>query len=182
MRPARAVLLAVALCLAGAANAAETVPEPDDYRMEEFRAPVPATLEGATVVHTEGAYALWRAGVAFVDVMPRNEKPKDLPADTLWIDKPRDSIPGAVWVPNVGYGRIHPERDAYFRAALAEETGGDTDAPVVLFCRADCWMSWNASRRAIRDYGYTRVFWYPEGTDGWEEAGHPLEEIAVYGE
>ena len=182
-RAARALrVLAVALCLVGGAHAADPVPEPDGYRMEAYRSPVPATLEGATVIGTQGAFALWRAGVPFLDVMPRREKPPSLPEGTLWIDKPRDSIPGAVWVPNVGPGRIHPDRDAYFRAALAEATGGDRDAPMVLFCRADCWMSWNAARRAVLEHGYTRVFWYPEGTDGWQEAGHPLEEIPVFAE
>jgi rhodanese-related sulfurtransferase len=24
--------------------------------------------------------------------------------------------------------------------------------------------------------GYSNVSWYPEGTDGWAAAGHPLEE------
>ena len=34
-------------------------------------------------------------------------------------------------------------------------------------------MSWNAAKRAI-SYGYSNVHWYPEGTDGWAEAGLPL--------
>ncbi|MEM6942468.1 MAG: PQQ-dependent catabolism-associated CXXCW motif protein [Pseudomonadota bacterium] len=163
-----------------AAALSEAVPEPSDYRMDAFRAPVPATLEGATVIGTEGAFALWRAGVAFIDVMPKNEKPPNLPEDTLWIDPKRVSIPGASWVPNVGYGRIHQDRDAYFRAALDAAVDGERDAPVVVFCQEDCWMSWNAARRAILDYGYTRVFWYPDGSDGWKAGGHPVEQIPTF--
>jgi PQQ-dependent catabolism-associated CXXCW motif protein len=46
---------------------------------------------------------------------------------------------------------------------------------VVLYCLADCWMSWNAAKRALA-IGYSNVAWYREGTDGWVAAGLPLEE------
>jgi rhodanese-related sulfurtransferase len=36
-------------------------------------------------------------------------------------------------------------------------------------------MSWNAAKRAV-SWGYTDVLWYPDGTDGWQEAGLPLAE------
>jgi rhodanese-related sulfurtransferase len=36
-------------------------------------------------------------------------------------------------------------------------------------------MSWNAAKRATEEYGYTQVYWYPEGTTGWEAAGLPLQ-------
>jgi PQQ-dependent catabolism-associated CXXCW motif protein len=48
---------------------------------------------------------------------------------------------------------------------------------VVLYCLADCWMSWNAAKRA-QEIGYSNVAWYREGTDGWFAAGLPLEETA----
>lgn len=159
--------LALALLLA-AAPASAQVAEPDSYRMDEFRAPVPETLTGATVVDTEAAAALWRRGdVAFIDVLPRAPKPANLPEGTIWRDKPRDSIPGSTWLPNVGYGAIAPVTDAYFRDGLAVATGGDLSRPVLFFCLEDCWMSWNAARRALLDYGYRQVYWYPDGTDGW---------------
>jgi PQQ-dependent catabolism-associated CXXCW motif protein len=37
---------------------------------------------------------------------------------------------------------------------------------LVFYCQADCWMSWNAAKRAL-SLGYSNVAWYPEGTDGW---------------
>jgi PQQ-dependent catabolism-associated CXXCW motif protein len=40
-------------------------------------------------------------------------------------------------------------------------------ALLVIYCLADCWMFWNAAKRALA-YGYANVAWYPEGTDGWE--------------
>ncbi|MGF1658086.1 MAG: PQQ-dependent catabolism-associated CXXCW motif protein [Rubrimonas sp.] len=169
---------AFAVCLAAAAAQAgeERVPEPDGYRMEAFRAPVPATLRGATVVDTAAAHALWRAGeTVFIDVLPRAVKPEGLPEGTLWRDRPRDSIPGAFWLPNVGYGALHPDMDARFRAALREATAGDLDRPLLFFCLDECWMSWNAAKRALREYGHSAVFWYPEGTDGWSWEDHPVE-------
>ena len=39
----------------------------------------------------------------------------------------------------------------------------------MIYCQADCWMSWNAAKRAL-SYGYTNVAWYPDGTEGWERA------------
>jgi PQQ-dependent catabolism-associated CXXCW motif protein len=146
--------------------------------MEAYRGPVPDTVAGAERIDTAAAHRLWAAGEAgFVDVLPRPEKPKDLPPDVVWRDKPRDSIPGALWAPNTGYGALDPGRHAYLRAVLERASGGDRAAPVVLFCLRDCWMSWNAAKRAATEYGYARIYWYPDGTDGWAEAGHPLERV-----
>jgi len=154
---------------------APLVAEPDGYRMEAYRAPTPATLRGAAVIDTAGAEKLWRAKAAlFVDVMPRDVKPANLPAGTIWRDKKREHLPGSVWLPNVGYGALSPDMDAYFRRGLAELSDGKTDAALVFYCQTECWMSWNAARRALA-YGYTNVAWYPGGSDGWAKAGLPLE-------
>jgi len=172
------VLLVTGL-LAGAPALAQsvTVPEPENYQMQDYHSPVPATLKGVTVVHDEAAHALWEKGeVAFVDVVPRPPKPANLPAGTIWREKPRHSIPGAIWLPNVGYGDIAPQTAAYFRRGLEKATGGDRSHPVLLFCLADCWMSWNAAKRAV-EYGYTTVYWYPEGTDGWTFFDWPTEVV-----
>ena len=40
---------------------------------------------------------------------------------------------------------------------------------IVIYCLRDCWMSWNAAKRAMT-MGYRNVVWYPDGTDGWEDA------------
>jgi PQQ-dependent catabolism-associated CXXCW motif protein len=46
---------------------------------------------------------------------------------------------------------------------------------VVVYCQRACWMSWNAAKR-ILTMGYVNVAWYPDGTDGWQEANLPLQE------
>ncbi|HSI42328.1 MAG TPA: PQQ-dependent catabolism-associated CXXCW motif protein [Xanthobacteraceae bacterium] len=167
--------LVVALLTLAPATAQQAVPEPDGYRMEEYRAPTPATLAGARVLDTATLELMWRNMAAvLVDVMPRDVKPANLPAGTLWRDKRRDHIPGSVWLPNVGYGALSAEMDQYFRRSLDALTQGRRDRAVVFYCLTDCWMSWNAAKRAL-SYGYTGVAWYPAGSDGWAKAGLPLE-------
>lgn len=177
MKRAAAVILA---CLAFAGPAtAQGVPEPEGFRMEQYRAPVPDTLSGARVLDPQAAYALWQSGeAAFIDVLPRPPKPENLPEGTIWIEKPRHSIPGAIWLPNVGYGAIAEVTDAYFRHGLKKATGDDKDQPVVFFCLANCWMSWNAAKRAL-EYGYSQVYWMPDGTDGWSSQDYPTEEVTA---
>ena len=156
---------------------ADPVPEPDGYRMDDYRAPVPTSLAGAVTIGPGEAHALWQDRTAgFIDVMPQAPKPANLPAGTIWRDKPRDSIPGAIWLPNVGYGAIADVTADYFRAGLDKVTGGSKDHPIVVFCLEDCWMSWNAARRAV-GWGYTGVHWLPEGTDGWALWDYPLERV-----
>jgi quinoprotein dehydrogenase-associated probable ABC transporter substrate-binding protein/PQQ-dependent catabolism-associated CXXCW motif protein len=154
----------------------EPPPEPDGYRMDGYLGVTPLTLKGARVLTTDEAEAQWKAKSAvFVDVLPKLPKPKDLPEGTVWHDKPRSDIPGSVWLPDVGYGELAPEMDEYFRKGLADATGGDSSKTVVIYCKADCWMSWNAAKRALA-YGYKSVAWYRDGTDGWAGKGLPLEE------
>ncbi|MFK7751814.1 MAG: PQQ-dependent catabolism-associated CXXCW motif protein [Sedimentitalea sp.] len=169
--------LAVAIMLPLAAFA-QTIEEPADYRIDHYRGPVPGALSGGTVIGPEEAFDLWKSGTAgFVDVLPQAPKPANLPKGTIWRDKPRNSIPGAIWLPNVGYGAIADVTADYFRAGLKAATNGDTAHPLVVFCLEDCWMSWNAGKRAI-EWGYSNVFWLPEGTDGWQLWDYPLERVA----
>jgi PQQ-dependent catabolism-associated CXXCW motif protein len=149
------------------------VPEPTDYRTENYKAPVPATLEGAQVARTQEVAVLWeQKSAVFFDVMPRLPKPV-LPAGTIWRDKPRMDIPGSIWLANVGYGEITKETEVYFKAGLAANTGGNKSRKIVIYCMTDCWMSWNAAKRAV-SWGYTAVVWYPDGADGWERSNRPL--------
>jgi rhodanese-related sulfurtransferase len=41
-------------------------------------------------------------------------------------------------------------------------------------------MSWNVAKRAI-EHGYTRIYWYPDGVDGWAFEGWPLEPMEPAG-
>jgi PQQ-dependent catabolism-associated CXXCW motif protein len=153
--------------------AAAGVPEPDSYRMDNYNAPVPDTLKGAEVVDAKGLSAAMANGAVVIDVMPAKLRPPTLPADRPWMPTPRMDIPGSVWWPELGRGAITPAQETWFRARLVEVTGGKFDAPIAFYCKADCWMSWNAARRAA-GFGYRKVLWFPGGAEAWEAAGLPL--------
>lgn len=173
------LVVAALVTLSAADTSAEPAapPEPDAYRTDDYRAPTPATLRGARVATTELAAALWRQGAVFVDVLPRAPRPPNLPAGTIWRDRPHRNIPGSIWLPDTGYGALAPVTERYFETGLRQATGGDRAKPLVIYCQRACWMSWNAARRAVA-MGYTDVVWYPDGTDGWEDDGLPLAEAS----
>ena len=154
---------------------AADVSEPPSYRLDDYRASVPATLNGRSSLNTEAAAELWRSGKArFVDTLPQPPRPHGLPASTIWHHKPRYDIPGSIWLPDTGYGSLPPAMQSYFSRALADATREDPNVHLVFYCLANCWMSWNAAKRAS-DLGYTHVDWYAGGTDDWESHGLPLE-------
>lgn len=169
--PARLLRLAVIALMLAAGPALGQSAEPDGYRMDDYRAPVPATLQGATVIDAAGLERMIRGGpVLLVDVLPQPPRPDKLPPGTLWRPPARRDIPGSVWLANTGYGALSAEMEAYFHDALAALTLGDRARPLVFYCETNCWMSWNAARRAVAD-GYTAVHWFPGGMEDWT-AGH----------
>jgi PQQ-dependent catabolism-associated CXXCW motif protein len=168
-------ILALVL-LAPVAARGETAFEPESYRTENYRSTTPETLKGARVLSTNDAEQVWKDGAAaFLDVMPHAPRPANLPAGTIWREKPRRNIPGSAWLPDTGYGALAPATENYLRTNLARLTGGDRTKLLVIYCLRDCWMSWNAAKRALA-MGYANVAWYPDGTDGWEDALLPLQE------
>jgi PQQ-dependent catabolism-associated CXXCW motif protein len=168
--------LGLGLVLIGNLAARAQPPEPQGYRMDDYRAPTPETVAGGVVLVTEAAHKLWASGNAvWVDVLPAPRQPANLPAASLWMPLPHRDIPGSLWLPDIGRGALGPELEGYFRDHLEAATKGRRDTAVVFYCLADCWMSWNATKRAA-GWGYTQVYWYPEGTDGWEAAKLPVAE------
>ena len=179
MRPRLTALAALTLAFAGQPAGADDIrpPEPQSYRMQDYRGPTPATLAGAQVLTTAEAAELWRSGkAAFIDVLPQAPRPANLPQGALWRDKPRSDIPGSIWLPDTGYGALNPAMEAYFRANLDRVAGANREKTLVFYCLKDCWMSWNAAKRAL-SLGCPHVAWYPEGTDGWTAASLPVESV-----
>jgi PQQ-dependent catabolism-associated CXXCW motif protein len=170
------VLTFALLVLAPAFARGQDVVEPEGYRTENYRAPTPARLKGARVIATPEAYQIWKDGRAiFIDVLPHAPRPANLPAGTIWREKPRLNIPGSAWLPDTGYGALAPVTENYLRTNVARVGGGDRERMLVVYCQRACWMSWNAAKRLLA-MGYTNVAWYPDGTDGWQEADLPVRE------
>jgi PQQ-dependent catabolism-associated CXXCW motif protein len=150
-------------------------PEPEGYRMDDYRAPSPATVAGGVMLDTDAAHQLWESGAAvWIDVLPAPRRPENLPPSALWMPLPHRDIPGSLWLPDIGRGALNPDVEGYFRDHLATATKLRKDAAVVFYCLADCWMSWNAAKRAA-SWGYTQIYWYRDGTDGWDAAKLPMQ-------
>ncbi|MET0430667.1 MAG: rhodanese-like domain-containing protein [Microvirga sp.] len=149
--------------------------EATGYRMQNYRAPVNLPVQGGRRVEIGEVDALIKAGAVLVDVMPQRGGYD--PETGAWriVDK-RETIPGAVWLPNTGTGHLEARLASYFAGSLSRLTNGEKSRPLVFFCKADCWMSWNAVKRAA-DLGYSRVSWYADGTDGWTDADRVLVEV-----
>ena len=166
------VLAAVLLC-----TAAANVPEPAAYWTGPAQGPVPATIAGGAVIRTNNLAALLKKrGIVLLDVANATHRPVNLPATSLWMPPPHSDIPGSVWLPGAGRGALSQPEDAALRVRLQALTGGDADRPIIVYCHHACWLSWNAAKRVI-SYGYTHVFWYPEGVEGWTGAGGTLTPV-----
>lgn len=157
------------------AGADQTGPDFDPltgFRIAHYRAPVPDAAPGAETVALDGLRRLVDGGALLLDVV--GVQAFALREDGSWITgEKRESLPGAVWLPAVGWGRLDPWQEAYLADSLARLTSGDRDAPIVVFCRVDCWLSWNAAQR-IAALGYGRVAWFRDGAEAWAAAGLPL--------
>ena len=88
---------------AGRGRHRPAVPEPDGFRGEPYRAPVPAMLAGATVIDTPRAMALHDQGVPFLDTLPRRKSRRTCPPARSGIDEVHQTIIGATWLYDTGY-------------------------------------------------------------------------------
>ena len=162
---------ALAALVPMAVLAAPAVPEPAGYWTGPTHGPVAATLSGGTVIHTRKLARLLKTdGVMVIDVSDAPRRPANMAAGAVWLPLPHPVIPGAVWIPGAGVGEISPAVDRLFRGQLALGTGNDLAHKIVIYCHKNCWLSWNAAKRAI-SYGYRNVYWFPDGMEGWHAAG-----------
>lgn len=136
----------------------------DGYRLFRYRSPTPKKAEGGVTIDTDTLQEMLTSATppALLDVQP-------LAWNNVFIQKEqRQHIPGSTWIPNVGLGEIDDDWAEYFRFHLHRQSQGNTSYPIVIYCRADCWMSWNAVKRAA-EWGYSNLYWYRNGTDAWRD-------------
>jgi len=152
---------------------------PHKYRMDKYRAPTPACVPHGITINTDELTKLLKQQPRpiLIDVLSVMSRPNTEFGEGQWIpNKERLSLLNSVWLPNVGYGYLDAEMDEYFKNQLEKLTLNKKHKALVFFCIADCWMSWNAVQRA-HSYGYTNVYWYKNGTDGWGNMGLELQKI-----
>ncbi|WP_077045638.1 PQQ-dependent catabolism-associated CXXCW motif protein [Pseudomonas sp. KK4] len=176
MPRARRRLLCPALALvslalvSGAAQAETALFSPEGYRVGLYRSPTPAQAEGATLIDTPALQALLSQTPrpVLIDVYRRQ-----------WLqgrfieDQPHENLPGSHWLANTGDGDLAPDWQAYFIRYLDKLTAGNRRQPLVFYCRSDCWLSWNAVKRAAA-LGYKTLYWYRDGLDAWQAANLPV--------
>lgn len=145
------------------------------YRIARYRAALPDEVPGGMRLYTEDVEKHFKAGkVALIDVMPSTGAGYD-PRTGKWrLLKSRKNIPGSTWLPDVGRGKLNTTLLRYFEENLSRISNGDKSRALLFYCQSDCWMAWNAVKRAA-ELGYSQLYWYPEGTDGWTDWDNPIE-------
>lgn len=147
----------------------------DGYRTRRFRAPITRSPDPARQLPLATALTMEPGKDAlFIDVLPVGTGVRD-PVTGIWrVASSHSTIPGSEWHPETG--RSPPDAVLWdgLEHAIAKAREKQSDLPVVLFCRTDCWMGWNAARRLASE-GVDNVYWLAEGVEGWHDAGRELE-------
>lgn len=139
-------------------------------RIDAYRAPVPDQVPGGRVLDAAGVAAAVAQGALLIDALPAPGH-RILP-DGAWITpEGHQTLPSAHWLPETGRGVLTPQIQDYLHSALR---GCAPDRQIVVFCRSDCWMSWNAVQH-IAALGFTDLGWYPGGIEDWIDQGRPTE-------
>ncbi|MGL6242675.1 PQQ-dependent catabolism-associated CXXCW motif protein [Pseudomonas sp.] len=168
LRPSLAAL-SLSLLLS-AAHADTPLFSADGYRISLYRSPTPTQLQGAAIIDTAALQTLLTQTPhpVLIDVYRRQ-----------WLqgqfieDQPHENLPGSHWLANTGDGDLTAEWQGYFARNLNTLTAGDLAQPLVFYCRSDCWLSWNAVKRAAA-MGYKTLYWYRDGLDAWQAANLPV--------
>lgn len=172
--------IVLALLLPIAAHAAAqpaTLFDGAGYRIARYRAPVDRDPAPARRIAPQAVRALAaRQAALLIDVLPAEGATRDPATGTWHLAEPHETIPGARWFPNVAAGVPDPWLWHGFAARILVWQRRHPGAPIIVFCRIDCWMSWNAARRLARS-GVRHVRWFAEGIEGWREAGGALTPV-----
>lgn len=156
--------------LAGPAHAETPLFSAEGYRTSLYRSPTPNQLDGAQIIDTPTLQHLLEQTPrpVLVDVYRRQ-----------WLqgrfieDEPHANLPGSLWLANTGDGELSAPWQAYFARHLQQASAGRLEQPLVFYCRSDCWLSWNAVKRAAA-LGYKTLYWYRDGLDAWQAANLPV--------
>ena len=120
--------------------------------------PTPASIPGGQVITTKGIVELVQG--------------RQTPFIIIDVLGGPELLPGATYaVPAHQAGSFNDATQHEFGQFLQQMTGGNKEMPLILYCQStQCWMSYNASLRAI-NLGYKNVLWYRGGIEAWKAAG-----------
>jgi PQQ-dependent catabolism-associated CXXCW motif protein len=143
------------------------VPPATQLRTARYHSPTPLRIPGGRVVTTLELKAMLE------------REPRPFVIDVLGGGVHR-TVAGAFWMPGAGAGDMGADEEKRFAGAMAKFAGGDKGRPMVFLCvDTECWLSYNASLRAI-GLGYTNVMWYRGGIAAWRHAGLPTAETEPF--
>ncbi|MEP7326893.1 MAG: rhodanese-like domain-containing protein [Gemmatimonadota bacterium] len=127
-----------------------------------MHAPTPVSIPGGQVITTKGVVALLA-----------NQQVHSVVLDILG---GAEILPGAQnATPASQAGSFSDQTQQQFGQFLEQITQGNKATPLVLYCLSShCWMSYNASLRAI-NLGYTNVLWYRGGIEAWKAGGQNVQ-------
>ena len=180
--------LAASVALAACPGIAQMVPpnvtpagealfDAEGYRRARYRAPVDRKPTPARQIALADALRFSPGKNAlFIDVLPAEGGVRDPETGQWTLAAPHETIPGALWFPEVGRAPVDVTLWAMFIWEVRLMRVVQPLGPIVVFCRADCWMSWNAARR-LALVGVPNVRWLAEGIDGWHDAARPLAPV-----
>ena len=136
------------------------VPPTDRLHDGAMHGPTPATIPGGQLITTKG----------LVELIQGRQVPYML-FDALGGS---EMMPGAIpAVQASSPGSFDDPTSQQMGRYLQQATGGNREMPLIFYCASvECWMSYNASLRAIR-LGYTNVLWYRGGLAAWKQIGGP---------
>jgi PQQ-dependent catabolism-associated CXXCW motif protein len=134
----------------------------DQLHSGEMHAPTPNQIPGGQVITTKGLVSLMQ-----------QQQVRFLLFDVLGAPQ---TLPNAISaVPAFQPGSYQDQIQQQFGQFLAQATQQKMDTPMVFYCEGlNCWMSYNASLRAIH-LGYKNVLWYRGGLEAWTYAGLPTQ-------
>ncbi|AKM11827.1 rhodanese [Croceicoccus naphthovorans] len=153
----------------------------DGYRSARYRAPVDRDPRPAARLALPAARLLTPGKDAlFIDVLPAMGGVRDAATGKWRLGEEHLTIPGAIWHPEAGRSDADPLLWRALADTVAEARRKRPHLPVILFCRTDCWMGWNAARRLASE-GYGNVWWLAEGIEGWRQETPlvPAEPVVV---
>lgn len=164
------LILTASLLLASAALAEAPLFSADGYRLSHYRSPTPLSHDNARTLDTAALQQLLREQpqTRLIDVYRRQWLHGQFIEDDL-----HANLPNSLWLANTGDGQLTPQWQRYLREHLRQASQGNTAWPLVFYCRSDCWLGWNAIKRA-HHLGYRNLYWYRDGIDAWQQAGLPL--------
>lgn len=140
------------------------------YRAQRHRAPVTRDPRPAPRIALVAALGLKPGRDAlFLDVLPAIGGVRDARSGQWRLGEEHLTIPGAVWHPEAGRSDPDPALWQALLRDVAAARRADPTRPVVVFCRTDCWMGWNAARRLALG-GVGNVWWLAEGIEGWRRS------------